>query len=359
VSRILLRAALGLAVVLVAAIAGGLSYRAWRQHAAETAARIGTPDGLDEARYVRLGGLDQWMTIRGKHRANPVLLMIDGGPGAAQSPIIPSPLEDDFTVVEWDQPGAGRTFSRAGGVIGPGVTLQAEVDDGIALAEHLRTHLGKSRIGVVATSYGTIVGVEMVRRRPDLFYAYVGTGQVVNWRAGEALGYAHLLAKAKARGDARAVTDLTRVGPPPYPTQRAMGVERRWASAYEAGAPSFLALASSVAFAPRYGLGDVGSWFSGFLASQDHFFGPTMRGPILGVDLSAQGPDFATPVFVFQGTDDDYTPFFLAKGWMDSLHAPSKLLVPVPDAGHYAAISHAEEFGELLRERVRPLGVTQ
>src|SRR5215469_4425921 len=93
---------IGLAVL----VAFGLGYRALRQHAREAAAKITTPNGIDEAGFVIANGTEQWVTVRGTDRSNPVLLIVDGGPGAATSPLIPSPWEKDFVVAAWDQPGA-------------------------------------------------------------------------------------------------------------------------------------------------------------------------------------------------------------------------------------------------------------
>ncbi len=355
-ANIFLKGLLGLAVLLVVLIGAGLGYRAWRQHQGAVAAAIHTPNGIDEARFVRIGGQDQWISIRGQDRRNPVLLLLDGGPGAAGSPFIPNPWEKDFVVVEWDQPGAGKTFSKAGGKIGPDITMDRMVQDGIEVATHLRDHLHKHKVGIYASSWGTFIGIPMVKQRPDLFYAYVGTGQMVDFQRGEALNYQHVLAKARARGDAKAIAELRKSGPPPYRSDTAFRLERKWAEAYET-APSNAALISIMVFAPRYSLGDVRNWFAAFLASQDHFFGKTMDGPAVSVDFHTLGPDFALPMFVFQGTQDDYTPFDLVKSYMDWIQAPEKLLVPAVGAGHYADITHFDELRLLMLGRVRPLGV--
>lgn len=341
-------------LVLALAVIAGLGYRAIRQHRAANATAIRTPDGIDEGRFVRLRGVDQWITIRGQRRDNPVLLKLDGGPGAAASPFIPSPFEQDFTVVEWDQPGSGRTFARAGSRIDPGLTSDAIVQDGVELAEYLRGYLHKPKIGILASSWGTSLGVPMIKERPELFYAYVGTGQLVSMQDGETLNYQHVLAKAEARHDQSAIAELRGVGAPPYRSVRAFRTQRKWAMAYEAGGPSGLTLLSWVAFAPRYSIRDAFNWFSAFLASQQHFFGATMNGPAMQLDLRSLGPDFNVPFFVFQGTDDDYAPFELARDYVASIRAPDKAIVAVSGAGHYAALSHADELRRFLLSRVRP-----
>ena len=355
-ANIILKGLLALVLLVVVAIGAALGYRAWRQHQAAVVAAITTPNRIDEARFIRVGGMDQWITIRGQDRFNPVLLMIDGGPGAAGSPFVPSPWEKDFVVVEWDQPGAGKTFAKAGGTIPAKLSVDDMVNDGLQVADYVRGYLHKQKVGMFASSWGTFIGIPMVKRRPDLFYAYVGTGQEVNFQRGEALNYQHVLAKARARHDAKAIAELIKSGPPPYRSDTAFRLQRKWAEAYET-APSNAALISIMVYSPRYSLNDVRMWFAGFLASQDHFFGKAMDGPAMSHDAYALGPDFALPMFVFQGTQDDYTPFEEVDRYWSWIRAPEKQLVPAVGAGHYAAATHADELKKLMLGRVRPLGL--
>jgi hypothetical protein len=110
IRRIALAAGACLLGVLVLSIAGGLAYRAFRQHENAGAMTIISPNGIDEAMFAPIGGIEQWITIRGWDRNNPVLLYVDGGPGGATSPFnVFSRWEKVFTVVQWDQRGAGKT----------------------------------------------------------------------------------------------------------------------------------------------------------------------------------------------------------------------------------------------------------
>jgi pimeloyl-ACP methyl ester carboxylesterase len=143
---------------------------------------ITSPKGIDEAQYVTIGGIEQWVTIRGWDRGNPVLLFLHGGPGDVTSPwtfALFAPWEKQFTVVQWDQRGAGRTLRKTVSVA-PTMTVDRMVQDGIELSEYLHKHLGKDKVVIVCHSFGTILGLGMARARPDLFYAYVGTGQVAD-----------------------------------------------------------------------------------------------------------------------------------------------------------------------------------
>src|SRR5688572_27864119 len=139
---------------------------------------------VDEASFVPLGGIEQWVTIRGDDRDNPVLLHVHGGPGIAFSAFTAefAPYEASFTVVQWDQRGAGCTFGRYGQDT-PDLTLARITDDGIELAAHLQQRLPGASIVVLGHSFGSIVGVQMVRGATERFAAYVCTGQFTSFAA--------------------------------------------------------------------------------------------------------------------------------------------------------------------------------
>jgi pimeloyl-ACP methyl ester carboxylesterase len=185
---------------------------------------ITSENGIDEARYVAVGGLEQWITIRGEDRKNPVLLFLHGGPGDATNPWGYAGFRSwlrSFTVVQWDQRGAGRTLGRNGPSLAPTITIDRMVQDGIELAELLRKELQKDKIVLVGHSFGSILGVLMAKARPDLFYAYVGTAQVGDEVRNYAVAYTDLLKKAEILRDPRAIRELKEIGPPP--TQMAGG----------------------------------------------------------------------------------------------------------------------------------------
>ena len=165
--------------------------------------------GIDEASYVTIGGIEQWITIRGEDRSNPVLLFLHGGPGDVTNPwtfLFFAPWEKYFTIVQWDQRGAGRTLRKAGPSVTSTMTVDRMTKDGIEVAEYLRKHLRKEKIIVLGHSFGTILELGMVRARPDLFYAYVGTGQIADEVKNYSAAYDALLKKAVAIGNQRAVT---------------------------------------------------------------------------------------------------------------------------------------------------------
>jgi len=354
---VFLRTLLGLgAAVLVAAFVG-LLYRAYRQHANAERVAIRTPLGIDEERFVRIGGIDQWVVIRGQDRANPILVYVDGGPGGATSAFNAFAgwgWEKSFTVVQWDQRGAGRTRTRSGPVA-RGTTIGRMAQDGIEVAEYALERLHRPKLILVGASWGSALGVMMVRARPELFYAYVGTGQVSDVARGERLGYERILAKARARRDEKASAQLEALGPPPYHRIQDFIAERQWVNAYESGGPTGSGLLQALLFAPSYSLHDDYSWVAGFLEESRHFFGPTMSGPFWSLDFFASARDFKVPVFVIQGADDDTEPAALAQAYVAAIQAPQKMFIAIQGAGHSVSVAEGDKFLDDLVRYVRPL----
>ena len=350
---------LGLLGIIVALIGSSLVYRARYQKQAAKALIVSTPNGIDEAMFVPIGGTLQWITIRGQDRKNPVILMVHGGPGATNGGFAVSfvPWEKDFTIVQWDQPGAGRTFGKAGRRFPPNLTVDSVARDGIAVADFLRTHLHKGKIILLGWSWGSVLGVHMAQARPDLFAAYVGTGQIVDMQAGEAIVYARVLASARGKGNRRAIQELESIGPPPYKTQAALGTQRKWAAILAGNKTPILEVSELTLLAPRTSLRDAWSSMSGILASQNYFLGPAMEGEMMKINLAASDRNFAIPIFVFQGADDNFTPVQLAQEYVDGITAPQKQVFLIASAGHDAIITKSSEFLGLLVQRVRPLAI--
>jgi len=164
---------------------------------------------VDRELLVPLGGLEQWISIRGDDASHPVLLVVQGGPGEAQWPAadIFKPWERAFTVVQWDQRGTGHTYGRYGQKT-PDVTLDRISKDGVEPSAYLCSELHKKKITVLGHSWGSLVAVHMVQLRPELFAAYVGTGQVSSWAANVNTQFDLHLAKARREGDEARIKKL-------------------------------------------------------------------------------------------------------------------------------------------------------
>jgi pimeloyl-ACP methyl ester carboxylesterase len=315
---------------------------------------IATPNGINEQRYVMLGGIPQWITIRGENRNNPVILFVHGGPGDSMSLLsyaLFRTWEKYFTLVQWDQRGAGMTYAKSGPSVAPTVTIDRIVGDGLELADTLRRELQKEKITVIAHSFGSMIGVLMVKSKPALFSAYVGTGQVGAASAEmQAVAYRELVNAARTRGEVVAARELAEIGPPPFKTGRGWQISHKWANLFE-HADAFLNEGLMFEMtAPGHTLADLNAKIDG-----EGFSGEQLVPQINRFDVSRLRGTFRIPMFVLQGADDFTTPDTLAKEWLDGIAAPRKAFIRIPGGGHFVMFTEPDAFLSEFRRRVAGL----
>ncbi|AKF11511.1 alpha/beta fold hydrolase [Sandaracinus amylolyticus] len=299
---------------------------------------------IDLAGFVSLGGIDQWISVRGDDVRNPVLVIVHGGPGAVTS-IFTSRLrawERCFTVVHWDQRGAGRTFGRHGAR--GELSLARLAEDGIELAMHLRARLGHEKVIVLGSSVGSAIALQMVRRRPELFHAYVGVDQNV----GDPDGLGHRLAidALRASGDRRGVRELERIGADPARwTRDDFDRRNRIIAGARTGAPDMIRDVTLPAMlsSPQHGWLDLVDIARGLRFSLGR-----LHAEVATFDARAGGVCFEVPVIVLQGEHDIVTPHALAARFVDDVDAPYKAFATIEGAGHLAAFAFPERFLEQL-----------
>ena len=198
--------------------------------------RIVAPDGIDLHEKVRIGGIDQWVSIRGNDRHNPVLLMIHGGPGWVSMPTswyFQRGWEEYFTVVQWDQRGAGSTYAANDpAVVAPTMTSERMIGDAEEMVAWLRKEFGQKKIFVLGHSWGSYLGLEVAQRHPDWLYAYIGIGQMVDMPKSEREGWAFAMQEARKAQNAKAIQELQSIAPygqgtDPVPLASVM-LQRKW-----------------------------------------------------------------------------------------------------------------------------------
>jgi pimeloyl-ACP methyl ester carboxylesterase len=341
--------------VIAAPVVGGLAWRTARQRRAAKALEINSPNGIVEQHFVKVGGIDQWIQLRGEDRDNPVLLLLHGGPGwpNAVFTVALRPWEQHFTVAQWDHRGTGKTLRRTGKAHSGPMTFDQRVADAIEVVDFLRQRLDKDKVIVLAESMGTLTGLPLVKRRPDLFHALVVTDLYVNMAANEAGKYRLTLERLRAAGNRKGVTALEAIGADPTRWDlAAWNVNMAWAFKTNVPTPNLdrrllfpLALSS-----PLYSLRDLSSLLAGFQWSTAQMFQE-----LRGFDARRLGTRFEVPFFLLQGENDVITLTSLATEYFDEVQAPTKGLALIPDAGHFAAFTQPQRFLTELRTRVRPL----
>lgn len=292
---------------------------------------------VHEAGFVIIGGIQQWVVADGADCANPVVLIVHGGPGNPNTPFarnIFGDWERDFTVVQWDQRGSGKTYGANRPDEDEPLTLQTLTSDGVEAARYASERFGKRKLILMGGSWGSALATHMAMAAPDLFHAYVGTGQLVNYQDELKLGYAQVLARATANGDTDVLARLEALGPPPWTDPRAFGALRRISRQYEA-AVTDPAPSAWFTFGPGY---DTPEYEADYSAGEDYsffaFVGPANNGMGSGIDLRALGTRFAMPVYLLQGDEDLVTLPDISRAYFDDISAPAKTYVPLARTGH-------------------------
>jgi len=299
--------------------------------------------------YVPIGGIDQWIQMRGAPDT-PVLLYLHGGPGGTSVPVAEAwkPWEEHFTVVHWDQRGAGRTFAKNGESGCGRLTIERMVEDTLEVAKHLTTTLGRSKILLVGHSWGTVLGVHVIKRRPELFSAYVGTAQLVNKRRNEEMNYRWELARAEESRNAEALSALRAIGPPPFAGREALKILRQWADVLAEGDADFVQ-PRPTRVAPDYSRDEVPALMQGAEFSRRELYDELET-----IDLPSLGVAFDIPFFLFHGTCDQATPIELAEEYFAAIEAPHKEFVRFPGCHHFVVMNRPHDILRELVARVVP-----
>ncbi|HEV8332381.1 MAG TPA: alpha/beta hydrolase [Steroidobacteraceae bacterium] len=320
--------------------------------------RIVAPSGIQESYKAKIGGIEQWLSVRGQDKANPIILFIHGGPA---SPLIPTmwqfqrPLEEYFTIVNYDQRGAGKTYVEDhSDATGETLHIPRYVDDAIEIAEYVRKRYGKSKVILMAHSWGTVIGMNAVLKRPDLFYAYVGIGQFINTRDNEKISFDYGMQQAQAHGNTAAVKEMEAIAP--YPgdqpiTRERIIIARKWAqfygglTAYREDSNYFY---SASLLSPEYSAVDVCAVDQGNMFSLGRLLPEFVNIDFKGVH------SIPVPIFMFLGRHDYTTPAQPTADWLAKVTAPSKQAVWFERSSHMIPWEEPGKMLMSLVQNVRP-----
>ena len=327
-----------------------------------------TANGIDEASFVSLGGATQYVRIRSRNSDNPVLLDLHGGPGAAQTPWshrLLRPLTEYYTLVEWDQRGAGRSAGDASLV--KTMSYDQMVDDTIALIEHLQKRLKTDKVVLVGHSWGSMLGLGVIKKRPDLIHAYVGVGQALAWPSGFDETKRLLIEAADKAGDTETADSLRRL-PKDWPPQEDVDglleriqiiqapMEKYGTSLHASKSNSLFNgdLLLDVVSSPDIGL------FEAYNMLEVNAATKALMADLYGRDMGRDlGNEYQVPMFIFQGEHDWQTPTSLVRPWFETLSAPHKAYIPFEQSAHIVVNEEPGKFLYEMVNRVRPFALPQ
>ncbi|KPQ32402.1 MAG: putative hydrolases or acyltransferases (alpha/beta hydrolase superfamily) [Phormidesmis priestleyi Ana] len=302
---------------------------------------------------VNLNGSEQWISIRGKDAHNPVVLFLAGGPGGSQLVTerrALARLEDHFVVVNWEQPGAGKSFDA---VDRSKLTPDRYVTDAHELVLTLRQRFGKDKVYVLGESWGSALGIMVVQRYPELFHAFIGTGQMVAFLENDLICYNFALRLAAERGDIQKVERLKKQGPPPYYDSdvalksatylmETFNYMNKNPAITNAGFNTLQDLAG-----PEYGLYDKINFVRGLLDT----FG-VVYPQLWDVDFRKQAKRLEVPIYFLIGRHDVNAPPKLTEEYFNLLTAPHKELIWFEHSGHNPWMNESEKFVDVMVNKI-------
>ena len=310
------------------------------------------PGSIAEITYLRLGGVDQWVMIRGESLANPPLILLHGGPGFSEMRLFRhfnAPLEKSFTVVNWDQRGAGKSFDRK--IPRSSMTVEQFIADLDELVEVVCKRLGTSKVAIFGHSWGSALGVLYAARFPEKVAAYVGSGQIGDLQAGESSSYAFALAEAQRLDNRKALKQLRAIGPPPH-TARSLRTEQMWLLRFDGRleARALWEMGRILLGRPEASILDLPNLLRSFRFSID-----AMCAEVSAIDLVTLVPALQMPVFFFLGRHDHWVPPEASVAYFDALTAPAKKIVWFEASGHDPFVDEPDKFNAAMADLVRPI----
>jgi proline-specific peptidase len=315
---------------------------------------IETFNGISSLEEITLGGLKQWIFIRGADQNNPVLIFLHGGPGAS-APGMPSSRNLDaelikhFTVVHWDQRGAGKSYDND--IPMSSMTMDRFVEDCSELIDYVRKRLDVKKVFLVAHSSGTVTGIKTAHRYPEKIYAYVGVEQIIHDHDQVRLAYDFIIDEAEKSGDVKIQNAIKAIGPPPYETPEKLFkmqnyVFRLGGVIHDNSVKQIGSLMLSFLTSPEYSISDG---LNSIMMKGLFFSVSAMWDEINNIDITKEIRSIKVPVYFFEGKYDMATPTVLVKEFYDGLEAvKGKKLIIFENSAHMPMIEEKDKYDDLL-----------
>ncbi len=288
-----------------------------------SAAQSNHPINSGEA--VSIGGIRQWISIKGTNSSNPVLLFLHGGPGnsaMSYAEKFTNELQKYFVVVQWDQRESGKTAELNTSSKPLSVSLMEE--DAVKMITYLQTRFSQDKIYLMGHSWGGFLGLTVAANHPELLKAYLAISPMVHQVESERLSLEWMITKAKEDNNLPALKELAMINIP-FQNADQLYYHRSWLATFMKTKPP------SKTFVASWGK----KWLTLFNeASQVNFF--------------TFAPQIRCPVYFFVGKKDCQTHFKLTEDYYKMLKADKKQLFWFTDSGHNLNLSEPKKLQEII-----------
>ena len=286
---------------------------------------------INREEIINIGGIKQYVLIKGKDDSKPIILFLHGGPAASllnKVDKISGKLQEEFIVVHWDQRQTGKTLSLNKST--KPLTLDLFYQDTHDLIDSLLKMFHRPKLYLVGYSWGSGLGFNIAANYPELLYAYIAVSPVIDqWRSDSIS-----LAMLKETMGSKARKELSQVKIP-FENADQLYYHRKWLAKYEGQKFVIVGLRKSMVEAW------AATWFKVWTRSCD-------------INLFESLPSIRCPVYFFAGKQDYNTNSTITSEYAQKVSAPKKALVVIPDAGHGLPETHSGEFQEVIIKRILP-----
>ena len=317
---------------------------------------ITTEKGIDTEEIVEIGGIKQYLSIRGHDANNPILLVLHGGPGnplSSEQYLYQRGWEKYYTVVNWDQRNAGKTyFLNDPEKTTNTLSISRAMEDTREIVSYLKEKFKKDNVIILGHSWGTILGTTFAQNYPEDVGAYIGVSQAIDVLNTEKNGYEKTLQAVKTAGDEKAFEYLSKY--PDYPLvdgkyegdvlQKVGNIKRKY---LQKGIT--VNQLRNFLFSPDYTLKDITYYFKDIASLQSGLFDELFYE---GYTIKSLSRDYSFPVFYIMGESDGVTPPDIAKEYFNSINAPHKEFLTVKNSGHYVMINNSEALENILINKI-------
>jgi pimeloyl-ACP methyl ester carboxylesterase len=306
---------------------------------------------------VVLGGQEQYLIIRGANTVNPVMLFVHGGPGSPEIAFMKhynTAIETDFTMVYWEQRGAGKSYSESVPVAS--MNLAQFISDAGELSGYLAKRFKQDKIYIMGHSWGSLLGILTAYEYPELFHAYIGIGQVAHQYRAEKISFQWVKEQAHLQNDRDALDELSQMN---FPDSLANSKEwmpfvikeRKYVTQF-GGAMRAIdgmwPMVKTVLTTDEYTLGDKVNYMKGNIFSIEQLWHEVIQ-----ANLFTKIDSMRVPVYIFQGVYDYQTPYAVAKDFYEQLKAPEKEFYTFSNSAHSPIMEEVEKFNSIIREKLK------
>ncbi|AGK99542.1 alpha/beta fold hydrolase [Clostridium pasteurianum] len=311
---------------------------------------------ISEKVYVKINGVRMGMVIKSKNKSNPVLLFVHGGPGMPEYPLTktyPTGLEEYFTVVWWDQRGAGLSYSS--NISAKAMTTKQFVDDTIEITKYLRKHFGQDKIYLMGHSWGSYIAIQAAAKSPDLYKAYIGVGQISNQMESEKIAYKYMLNYYKGIGDEKTIKKLESTPietmdylPDAYNKIRDDVMHRSGIGTTHKMNSVVTGIFMPVMLNREYTLREkiniwIGKAFSNSTVLRDELYKTDLRNSITKLDI---------PVYFFSGIYDYTVNYSMSEAYLKKISAPVKGFYLFKESAHTPIFEEPEKVLQIIQNDV-------